>query len=198
MELLNDPGRNLMVRAALSGQVDLLELLYACGLSVNTTTAGGDTPLHKACMRGHVAATEWLLAHDAGVNAVDSWDGKTPLHYAAKSSFKEGVKALLAHGVQVNIRDTIWYTPLVHCLRRETYYGSLECSHDTAFELVKHGAGSRDSFEIDHNDTSALECVVEWWINERQEGKPLTRVPVDVLSEGQANTEAYLKALCLT
>ncbi|TMW69771.1 hypothetical protein Poli38472_001927 [Pythium oligandrum] len=126
-------------------------------------------------------------------------DGETALHIAAARHGHTLISLLIKHGADVHVRDHAGYTPLTRCLRREVRYSSLEGTYFTAFELIKHGARSPDSFEIIHkhmeHEIITVGYLVEWWINELEEGKPLTRVPFNVLREGKANTETYLKEL---
>ncbi|CAI5533235.1 unnamed protein product [Closterium sp. Naga37s-1] len=51
-------------------------------LFVNARTRNGRTPLHSACLHGHVAVCELLLKHGANPKARDS-SGSEPIHEAA-------------------------------------------------------------------------------------------------------------------
>lgn len=86
-----------------------------------TRSAGGWTPLHDACDRGHVERVEQLLASGADasarspaarasttVNRLVHGAGSTPLHVAAWIGSRTSpfmVRALLARGADVNVRD---------------------------------------------------------------------------------------------
>lgn len=52
------------------------------------------TPLHKACIFGHVAVVKKLLETGAKLNDADG-NGDTPLHYASRCGFPAIVKCLL-------------------------------------------------------------------------------------------------------
>eukprot|EP00435_Cladocopium_sp_Y103_P074233 s332_g47.t1 len=61
----------------------------------------GDTPLSLAVQKGHTAAAQLLLDHDAYVDARNSW-GRTPLFGAGT---RELQKLLLEHGANRNARS---------------------------------------------------------------------------------------------
>ena len=52
------------------------------------------TPLHKACIFGHLAIVKKLIETGAKINDADG-NGDTPLHYAARCGFPSIVKFLL-------------------------------------------------------------------------------------------------------
>jgi ankyrin repeat protein len=68
----------------------------------------GETPLHRAARRGFLRAAEFLLAHKADVNALNTWQG-TPLHYAVFSGETKMVELLLRNGANVNALGSIEY-----------------------------------------------------------------------------------------
>lgn len=53
--------------------------------------------MHIACEKGHADVTEYLLAHDADVEARDQ-SGNTPLHIAAQNQQTKVVQILLDAG----------------------------------------------------------------------------------------------------
>lgn len=55
------------------------------------------TPLHVACEKGHADVAEFLLAHDAGMEAKDT-TANTPLHVAAQNQQTDIVQILLDTG----------------------------------------------------------------------------------------------------
>jgi len=82
-------GIPLLVYAALSGRVEIIELLVARG--------GGDTghtgALHAAARRGYVDVARWVLNRGADSAATD-FAGKTPLQQATERN-DEAMMALL-------------------------------------------------------------------------------------------------------
>ena len=86
-------GISLLFHAALSGKIEVAELVLAHG--------GGkdiDTALHAAIAFGHVGMVEWLLAH--GVQNVDvlNFEGKTPLAVAVERGQDDIAALLRQHG----------------------------------------------------------------------------------------------------
>ncbi len=71
----------------------------------------GQTPLHKAALRGSAAAVEELISKGAAVNAKDV-RGRTPLHRAAEVGAGPVAKLLIAKGALVNAEDVLGRTPL--------------------------------------------------------------------------------------
>jgi len=64
--------------------------------SFDLKNADGQTPLHLAAASGKVAAVEYLIEHDANVNATNRLF-QTPLHMAAMEGRREVVVSLLRH-----------------------------------------------------------------------------------------------------
>ncbi|TEB25383.1 ankyrin [Coprinellus micaceus] len=91
----------------------LLEIVDA-GADVNMLMNGGrgDTPLHKACYRGHDKCTELLLKHrdPADPNAKNDY-GRTPLHLAYECGRQGCIKLLLENGADESIKDYSDMTP---------------------------------------------------------------------------------------
>ncbi len=82
--------------AAISGRLDIAELLFAHGAPVN----GGDgisPPLHGAVYFNHPPLVEWLLVHGADVNARD-YQNRTALTAAVSNKRDEIARSLRQHG----------------------------------------------------------------------------------------------------
>ena len=86
-------GIPVLFHAAMSGQVEVAELLLAHGGG-----EGIDTALHGAINYGHTAMVEWLLAHGVtNVNA-PNYEQKTPLRVATELGQSAIAELLRAHG----------------------------------------------------------------------------------------------------
>ncbi|MFZ4656883.1 MAG: ankyrin repeat domain-containing protein [Caldilineaceae bacterium] len=81
-------GIPLFFHAALSGDTAITALLLARGGGAGLTTS-----LHAAVQFGHLAMTEWLLAHGAALD-IKNFQGQTPLEVAVARGYPE-VAALL-------------------------------------------------------------------------------------------------------
>lgn len=82
-------GFSALYHAALSGKVEIAELLLARGGDI-----GQDAALHAAAAGNHVPMATWLLARGANVQALN-FEGKTPLQVARESGLQD-MAALLA------------------------------------------------------------------------------------------------------
>jgi len=90
--LRDDPGQSaargahgipVLFFPALTGEMEIAELLLAHGAEVNAG-AGGNTPLHGAAAFGQTEMVRWLLAHGADPQALN-YDNKTPFEVAQKN-----------------------------------------------------------------------------------------------------------------
>lgn len=97
--------------AAHCGHKDVVELLLASGVAVDTKDKYGDTALHYATEVGAKEVVDLLLAKGAEVNTRDK-KYYTPLHVGALLDQKEVVGLLLAKGAHVNAKDKSRLTPL--------------------------------------------------------------------------------------
>lgn len=98
----------LLHSAAESNNVAAVRAELAKGISTEVRNAGfEETPLHKAAVKGSVAAAEELLRAGADVAAVRS-GGFTPLHM---SETVEIAKLLLDHGADKSARANVSQPP---------------------------------------------------------------------------------------
>ena len=85
-------GISILYHTALSGKVELVELLVEYGGATNPSTA-----IHAAVGHAHKEMTHWLLARGADPNA-PNYEGKTPLDIALERDHAHIAEALRAHG----------------------------------------------------------------------------------------------------
>jgi ankyrin repeat protein len=71
----------------------------------------GQTPLHWAAGSGQQEVAEFLLAHNANINAKTK-RGRTPLHFAALNNHRDVAKLLLANKADLDARADDGATPL--------------------------------------------------------------------------------------
>ncbi|TMW69768.1 hypothetical protein Poli38472_001924 [Pythium oligandrum] len=183
IDAVDKDGSTALHIAASNGNVSCVELLLKHGADSSIADVSGWTALHHACRRIRPAVVRVLVSNGADV-ATKNPDGEIPLHIAAAS-----------HGHAGN-------TPLDCCLQTGSYESYPDMTYKVAYELVKHGATYEESSdncqsmgEDSRDQFSALELVVQCWVAERQENKPFTAVPVDVIIKGRAATEMYLEKL---
>ena len=110
-------GATPLMRAARSGDVQMMSVLLARGADVNRRTSSGMTPLlysaspaRRKSARDGLAAAQLCLEHGADVNAADG-TGQTPLHLAVGTS-DDLVTYLASHGARLDAKDHFGRTPL--------------------------------------------------------------------------------------
>ncbi|HKP54092.1 MAG TPA: ankyrin repeat domain-containing protein [Chloroflexia bacterium] len=86
-------GIPVLYHAALSGQTEVADLLFAHG-----TREGINGSLHAAIQFGHLAMVKWLLAHGVTNVNVPNFDNKTPLSVAVEKGYTEIVTLLEQQG----------------------------------------------------------------------------------------------------
>ena len=78
---VDDDGNTLLHTAAQCGKDEIVQMLakeYNSCCSIDSRNSQGQTPLHCACVGGHVGVVEALLSHDASIYVRDE-DGDTPI-----------------------------------------------------------------------------------------------------------------------
>lgn len=96
-------GSTPLHRAAYLGLADAVQSLMTYGADPLAIDRQGETALHKAVRKGHMAVVK-LLIERSDVNAV-SYIGMTPLHWAAGTGNLDLVKLLLSHGADPTVPD---------------------------------------------------------------------------------------------
>ena len=101
--------QQLLIHAAVRGDVTILNGLLAVGADPNSTVTGS-SPLYAAVWHHRLDAAASLIAHGSNVNAAEP-SGVAPLITAASNGDDALVRLLLAHGANVNVRASCG-TPL--------------------------------------------------------------------------------------
>lgn len=96
-----DPGTGASVLhyAVMRGSPDILQLLLAKGVDVNSRTRNGTTPLHTAVLYNRYEVAEMLLNKGADVEAKSS-SGATPLAIATTARNRSMSDLLRARGAK--------------------------------------------------------------------------------------------------
>lgn len=95
----DDPTDELLA-ATRKGDLAQVKALLDKGVSVNSKSSYGQTPLYFACDRGNVEIVKLLLDRGADVNVADTFYHETPLGWATSKNRLEIVKLLLDHGAK--------------------------------------------------------------------------------------------------
>lgn len=128
----------------------------------------GRTPLHEACLQGHINVIKILLDNGADIEANDNNEIK-PLHYAVYARNKDVIITLLNRGANVDCRDNQGNTPLHYVCG--FYRFPVPGQVDMAQILVNGGADI--NAENVYNDTplhvsarNKKDFMVEYLVNE--------------------------------
>jgi len=122
---VNFDGQTPFVRAALSGDIEVLRLLLAAGADPNIATKQGTTALMAAAginwipgqtyshsEAEYVEAVKLCLERGADVNAANSL-GMTAIHGAANRGWESIIQILADHGAKLDVKDIGGRTPLI-------------------------------------------------------------------------------------
>jgi uncharacterized protein len=159
MQWLYEDGATPFLRAAQSGDVEVMKLLLAHGADPKIETSNGDTALMVAAGIGWVEGVTYEWSKEENLEAVKMClnlgidpniadkDGRTALHGAAHKGRNDVVLLLVDHGAKLNAEDNG---------SRDTFVGKLKGHQwlpiDYARGLVRVGVQSA----IAHPDTEAL------------------------------------------
>jgi ankyrin repeat protein len=92
----------LLLHAAKEGDASQVRSLIDHNANVNQYgCTNNDTPLHWACMKGHVEVACMLIDHNANVNQCNNFNN-TPLHVACRYGRGEVACMLIDHNANVN------------------------------------------------------------------------------------------------
>mmetsp|Transcript_12242 Transcript_12242/g.33784 ORF Transcript_12242/g.33784 Transcript_12242/m.33784 type:complete len:271 (+) Transcript_12242:15-827(+) len=98
--------------SAKTGDVETLQALIDCGVSVNEASENmRNTPLHYACREGRAEAVQALINAKANLEARDS-DSRTPLHLAASNGTASVIRVMCANGADLYAKCLDGSTPL--------------------------------------------------------------------------------------
>jgi len=111
-------NETLLMRAAVDGRLDIINLLLRRGAQVNRWDTAGFTATGLAILNQHKAVLLALLAHGASVNPVIHNAGAPPLTMAAQTGNIEIIKMLLKAQAHIDAQDHRGETALITAVRR--------------------------------------------------------------------------------
>lgn len=122
---VNFDGQTPFVRAALSGDIEVMRLLLEHGANPNTATTQGSTALMAAAginwipgqtyshsEADYLEAVKLCLDRGADVNAANSL-GLTAMHGAANRGWEPIIQILADHGARLDVKDNAGRTPMI-------------------------------------------------------------------------------------
>jgi len=116
INMQDDYKRTALQRAALYGEMEVIEALIKKKAKMNLSDKLGDTALHWACRGGNTEAVKVLVKNGAKINAKDKLFS-TPLHVAVRCGVQEVVDALIHLGADINAKDREGDTPMHDAVR---------------------------------------------------------------------------------
>lgn len=137
---------------------DDIKYCLRAGLLIDEPQEEGETPLHKAVMRGNVHVARLLLDNGASVDAQCNrfW---TSLHVAARKGDTAMAELLLERGANINAKKSDGYTAL--------HLAALNGHSDTAKLLLERGADTslknkEGKTPLDLAKSQDHQQIVEW------------------------------------
>ena len=116
-------GRPALSKAAIQGELAIMELLLGKGADVNQADGPeGLTPLAWACAKGKPESVIHLLRREGIDPDCKDRHGRTPLHHAAVSKSSKCIETLLDHGADLEAADRNGIRPIDQAMN----YGSIE------------------------------------------------------------------------
>ncbi|XP_032965207.1 ankyrin repeat and death domain-containing protein 1A isoform X10 [Rhinolophus ferrumequinum] len=103
-------GRTAFLRAAEHGQLDALDFLVGSGCDHSVKDKEGNTALHLAAGRGHLAVLQRLM--DIRLDLEERNVGASPIHLAVKHNFPALVQLLIDANSDLDAIDNRQQTPL--------------------------------------------------------------------------------------
>ena len=114
--------RNCLHEAAIYGRSFVLEIGLRSNVDPARVDVYGRTPLHYACIHGHVSMVTMIIKSKSGIIDYLDHDNFTPLIHAVAHHKIACAEQLLAHGVRVDPKNDSDHVPL----NLACQYGSVE------------------------------------------------------------------------
>lgn len=119
-----DSASEILTNLCQSGDKQAAKLLLDKGVSPDSSRAAA-SPLHVACIHGHLAVAKLLLQHGASLDKRDSRWGQTGLSFAVEMRQNAVVKMLLKVGADTETRrNGDGYTPLLFAAQEGNALGA--------------------------------------------------------------------------
>jgi ankyrin repeat protein len=111
--------------AAVSGNVNIVEMLVEAGADINDIDQLGLRPLHHAAFHGHKAVVDFLLTKGASGGALD-YKGRSPMLLAASRGHTETFACLFKSSTESSPSPTFIWQQLLHTASRYGHIGIIE------------------------------------------------------------------------
>ena len=100
--LLADGPDTTIVEASKNGRINIVKILIAKGVDINTTDDVGYTSISYAALKGHIEIVDLLVGYGADVNIRNHWGG-TALVQAVFFGHIDIAKILIDNGANMNV-----------------------------------------------------------------------------------------------
>ncbi|MCU0467244.1 MAG: ankyrin repeat domain-containing protein [Arcicella sp.] len=110
-EKTKESANQLLLAAALHGNVQDIKKAMLKGADVNCRDENGNTPLNMVAKLSYFHLVKYFVEKGAEVNTSNN-EHITPLHYGVEYNNVKIVKLLLEKGANIDARDGIYETPL--------------------------------------------------------------------------------------
>lgn len=141
---------HMFITSVMYGDMKRVDAMLAKGTTdVNGADFFGETALHWAAYRGHIAIINFLLKHGANVNIRDNLSYRTPLHLVSYDGHVEAMKVLISGGADVNAQTKLGRTAL--------HWAATEGHSQAVQTLISHGASL--NLQDDCWGETALHCA---------------------------------------
>lgn len=125
-------GVTLLHWAVLHGKEEMVQILLARGLEVDTPTYDGRTPLHFAALSGRLKIFDLLISHGADPLALTKM-GVPPLMFAARGRSHAVIERIISMGADINMPVSPEGMTVVHLAARDGIWSAIEV-------LLQYGA----------------------------------------------------------
>jgi len=138
-----------------AGSRDTVQMLLSKGADPNAFNSRSETPLHYACMRGHLEIISYLLENSADANAINC-DGDNSLHYAIFTRNLEAIRLLLQYGADAEVSSKRQGTPLEIAVRSNLFEIAVELKKSIKKKRQSKRIAKKDSFLAESTTTVEL------------------------------------------
>ncbi|OMJ89130.1 hypothetical protein SteCoe_8756 [Stentor coeruleus] len=128
--------------ASSEGYEKICEVLISKGKNtdINARTTMKRTPLHLACLHGHLQVVKVLINAGADINAIDN-ERNSSLHLASCNGFKDLVEWLLDHGSDFTLKNSYGRTPADIAMNFEVYFVYSQYAERKMMKVSRTGYG---------------------------------------------------------
>ncbi|XP_072015915.1 cyclin-dependent kinase inhibitor 2A-like [Amphiura filiformis] len=129
-----------LATAAASGDLNAVKSLVQQGADVNQKSRDGFTPLCNAAFWGYSEIVEYLLKHDADLNASNSGTLWTPTHCAAFQDHGKVIMKLMEYQPDIMLQDSRGRTPVDFASALETiwpFFAAEGCKRTPKTDLIR-------------------------------------------------------------